>query len=87
MHFILMTIEEWIELIIDAYNSGFLSSESEYKESLSYCLENAGFIVKDAVRNGELDQIYNEKIKRLKQVSCSYVRERMLLLSILQSTI
>ena len=23
MHFILMTIEEWIELIIDAYNSGF----------------------------------------------------------------
>lgn len=82
-----MTIEEWIELIIDAYNSGFLSSESEYKESLSYCLENAGFIVKDAVRNGELDQIYNEKIKRLKQVSCSYVRERMLLLSILQSTI
>ena len=50
MHFILMTIEEWIELIIDAYNSGFLSSESEYKESLSYCLENAGFIVKDAVK-------------------------------------
>ena len=47
--------------------------ESEYKESLSYCLENAGFIVKDAVRNGELDQIYNEKIKRVKQVSCSYV--------------
>lgn len=41
MHFILMTIEEWIELIIDAYNSGVLSSESEYKESLSYCLENA----------------------------------------------
>lgn len=39
-------------------------SESEYKESLSYCLENAGFIVKDAVRNGELDQIYNEKIKK-----------------------
>ncbi|HDV8364878.1 TPA: glycosyltransferase [Bacillus cereus] len=64
MHFILMTIEEWIELIIDAYNSGFLSSESEYKESLSYCLENAGFIVKDAVKNGELDQIYNEKIKK-----------------------
>ena len=23
MHFILMTIDEWIELIIDAYNSGF----------------------------------------------------------------
>ncbi|TKH07580.1 glycosyltransferase, partial [Bacillus wiedmannii] len=64
IHFILMTIEEWIELIIDAYNSGFLSSERDYKESLSYCLENAGFIVKDAVRNGELDQIYNEKIKK-----------------------
>lgn len=64
MHFILMTIDEWIELIIDAYNSGFLSSERDYKESLSYCLENAGFIVKDAVRNGELDQIYNEKIKK-----------------------
>ena len=41
-----------------------LSSERDYKESLSYCLENAGFIVKDAVRNGELDQIYNEKIKK-----------------------
>ncbi len=64
MHFILMTIDEWIELIIDAYNSGFLSSERDYKESLSYCLENAGFIVKDAVKNGELDQIYNEKIKK-----------------------
>ncbi len=74
MHFILMTIDEWIELIIDAYNSGFLSSERDYKESLSYCLENAGFIVKDAVRNGELDQIYNEKIKKgVKQTSCPYV--------------
>ena len=27
-----------------------LSSERDYKESLSYCLENAGFIVKDAVK-------------------------------------
>ncbi|MHB0801634.1 glycosyltransferase [Bacillus thuringiensis] len=63
MHFILMTIEEWIELITDAHNSGFLKSERDYKESLSYCLENAGFILKDAVRRGELNQIYNEKIK------------------------
>lgn len=55
MYFILMIIEEWIELIIDVYNSGFLSFESEYKESLFYCLENVGFIVKDVVRNGELD--------------------------------
>ena len=63
MHFILMTIEEWIELITDAHNSGFLNSEQDYKESLSYCLENAGFILKDAVRSGGLNQIYNEKIK------------------------
>ncbi|MDA1925440.1 glycosyltransferase [Bacillus cereus] len=63
MHFILMTIEEWIELITDAHNSGFLNTEQDYKESLSYCLENAGFILKGAVRSGELDQIYNEKIK------------------------
>ncbi|MCI4060414.1 glycosyl transferase family 2, partial [Bacillus cereus] len=40
MHFILMTIEEWIELIIDSYMSGFLISESDYKESLCFCLEN-----------------------------------------------
>ncbi|EOO23858.1 glycosyltransferase [Bacillus cereus VD133] len=63
MHFILMTIEEWVELITDAHNNGFLNAENDYKESLSYCLENAGFIVKDAVRRGEIDQIYNEKIK------------------------
>ncbi|KFN01172.1 glycosyltransferase [Bacillus clarus] len=64
MNFILMTIEEWIELIVDARESGFLNSEQEYKESLSYCLENAGYILKDAVRRGELSLIKNENIKK-----------------------
>lgn len=62
--FIFMTIGEWIELIIDAYNSGFLNDEQDYKECLTYCLENAVFIMKDAVRGGQLNEIDNGKIEK-----------------------
>ncbi|PRT19559.1 glycosyl transferase family 2 [Bacillus toyonensis] len=62
--FIFMTIEEWIELIIDAYNSGFLNDEQDYKECLTHCLENAVFIMKDAVRGGKLNEIDNGKIEK-----------------------
>ncbi len=62
--FIFMTIEEWIELIIDAYNSGFLNDEQDYKECLTYCLENAVFIMKDAVRGGQVNEIDNGKIEK-----------------------
>ncbi|KEK24133.1 glycosyltransferase [Bacillus gaemokensis] len=63
-NFILMTIEEWINLIDGARECGFLSSEKDYKESLSYCLENAGYILKETARQGELSYIKNENIKR-----------------------
>ncbi|HDR6315679.1 TPA: glycosyltransferase [Bacillus thuringiensis] len=64
MQFTLKTIEEWIELIIDAYNSGFLNREQDYKECLTHCLENAVLIIKDAVRNSQLNQIDNEKMEK-----------------------
>ena len=64
MQFTLKTIEEWIELIIDAYNSGFLNCEQDYKECLTHCLENAVLIIKDVVKNSQLNQIDNEKIEK-----------------------
>ncbi|MDA1632255.1 glycosyltransferase [Bacillus cereus] len=60
----LRAMEEWMELIIDAYNSGFLNCEQDYKECLIHCLENTAFLMKDAVKNGQLNQIYNEKIDK-----------------------
>ncbi len=64
MQFTLKTIEEWIELIIDAYNSGFLNCEQDYKECLTNCLENTVLIIKDVVKNSQLNQIDNEKIEK-----------------------
>ncbi|MCU5375938.1 glycosyltransferase [Bacillus cereus] len=64
MQFIVNTIEEWNELILDAYNSGFLNCEQDYKECLTHCLENAVLIIKDVVKNYQLNQIDNEKIEK-----------------------